>query len=105
MANSIKKLCIDSRFSAPGSTGNADLVYVLTKSIHIPDNMFMYATDVCIPRSWCTLDNFNQYLFSRVKSRANNMVNNFEIALSHMSYTLQSLREDMEYELNDKTKK
>ena len=101
MANSMKKLCIDSRFSAPGSKGNADFRYVLTESIHIPDNMSMYVTDVCIPRSWYTIEYFNQYMFVRVKNKTTNNTTDYKIALTQKNYSLTSLREEVEYQLNN----
>ena len=103
MANSNKKLCIDSRFSAPGSKGNADFRYVLTESIHIPDNMAMYVTDVCIPRSWYTIEYFNQYMFIRLKKKNNPILIylDYKIALTQKNYSLLSLREEVQYQLNN----
>jgi len=101
MANSIKKLCVDSRFSAPGSKGNADFRYVLTESIHIPDNMSMFVTDVCIPRSWYTIEYFNQYLFIRMKKKSAPAYIDYKIALTQKNYSLQALREEVQYQLNN----
>ena len=90
MANSIKKLCIDSRFSAPGSKGNADFRYVLTESIHIPDNMAMYVTDVCIPRSWYTIEYFNENLYFR-HFKPDNTFNDYRVQLPRRNYDINSL--------------
>ena len=48
MANVVRKICIDSRFTDPSSRSNCDFRVNLNDSVHIPDNTKMFVTDVCV---------------------------------------------------------
>jgi len=61
----------------------------------------MFVTDVCIPRSWYTIEYFNQYLFVRMKRKSAPAYIDYKIALTQKNYSLQALREEGQYQLND----
>ena len=96
MANVVRKICIDSRFTDPSSRSNCDFRVHLNDSVHIPDNTKMFITDVCIPRSWCTVEYFNENLLVSVKNTTNGVVRDYIIKLSHKNYSLTTLANEIE---------
>jgi len=101
MANVAKKIYIDSRFSEPDSTSNTDFKYNLVDSVHIPDNTKMFVTDVCIPRTWYTIEYFNHNLLVRMRNDKTKVVTDYKIQLSHKNYTLQTLAQEVELKLKN----
>jgi len=101
MANIVKKICIDSRFADPSSRSNTDFRYILNDSVHISDHTKMFVTDVCIPRTWYTIEYFNQNLLVRVKNKILNTETDYKIKLDNQNYTLQTLKDQLEFKLTE----
>jgi len=101
MANIVKKICIDSRFADPSSRSNTDFRYILNDSVHISDHTKMFVTDVCIPRTWYTIEYFNENLLVRTRNTITEVVTDYKIQLTHQNYTLETLREPLEFKLTE----
>ena len=66
MSSAVKKICVDSRFANVSSESNSNFRFELTESFHIPDNTVLFVTDVCIPRSWYSVEYYNENLYLRM---------------------------------------
>jgi hypothetical protein len=51
---------------------------------------------VCIPRSWCTLEYFNDKLLVRTKNTTTGVVRDYKMKLTHKNFSLQSLANEIE---------
>ena len=62
----MNKICIDSRFKTFDSPSNSDFKKDLKENYLVPENFGAVITDVCIPRSWYTIEDYNNKLYFRI---------------------------------------
>ena len=94
MANVVKKIYIDSRFSEPDSASNTDFKYNLADSVHISNNTKMFVTDVCIPRTWYTIELFSHNLPVRVKNDTANRYHDCKIQLARKKLDITNISKE-----------
>ena len=58
----IKKVYVDSRYKANDSISNSGFKFELQEALDLPDNAVCYIDDNSIPRSWYTIEDFNNKL-------------------------------------------
>ena len=59
----VKNIYIDSTYKSFDSISNSDFKYEINESIEIADNTICYIDDISIPRTWYTIEYYNDQLY------------------------------------------
>ena len=59
----LKKVYIDSRYTAKESVSNSDIKFEIKESLDLPDNTICYIDDNSIPHTWYTIETYSNQLY------------------------------------------
>ena len=62
----VKKIYVDSKYKTNESLSDSDFKFQLSQTIFLPENTKFYISDVCIPHTWNTINDFNSKLYLRI---------------------------------------
>ena len=62
----VKKIYVDSKFKTADSVSDSNFKFQLPQTCYMPDDTKFYISDVCIPHSWQTVNDFNSKLYLRI---------------------------------------
>ena len=81
----VKKLCVDNKYKTPDSASDSNFKFQLPQSVTLPDDCSFFLSDVCIPHSWYTVNDFNCNLYLRTFD-GNGVQNDYILTLAKQSY-------------------
>ena len=94
----LNKICIDSRFKTFDSASNTDFKIELKENYLVPENFGAVITDVCIPRSGYTIEDYNNKLYFRVHTGG--VTTDYIAFLDPQNYNIQTLAEQLQGVMN-----
>ena len=56
----VKKIYVDSKFKTADSISDSNFKFQLPQTCYMPDDTKFYISDVCIPHTWNTINDFNK---------------------------------------------
>ena len=62
----IKKIYVDSKYKTSDSVSDSNFKFQLSQTVSLPDECKFYVSDVSIPHSWQTVNEFNSKLYLRI---------------------------------------
>jgi len=62
----VKKIYVDSKYKTADSVSDSNFKFQLPQTCYMPDDTKFYISDVCIPHSWQTVNDFNSKLYLRI---------------------------------------
>ena len=62
----IKKIYVDSKYKTADSVSDSNFKFQLSQTVSLPDECKFYVSDVSIPHSWQTVNEFNSKLYLRI---------------------------------------
>ena len=62
----VKKIYVDSKYKTADSISDSNFKFQLPQTCYMPDDTKFYISDVCIPHTWNTIENFNSNLYLRI---------------------------------------
>ena len=62
----VKKIYVDSKYKTDDSVSDSDFKFQLSQTCYMPDDTKFYISDVCIPHTWNTINEFNSKLYLRI---------------------------------------
>ena len=62
----VKKIYVDSKYKTADSVSDSNFKFQLPQTCYMPDDTKFYISDVCIPHSWQTVNEFNSKLYLRI---------------------------------------
>ena len=62
----VKKIYVDSKFKTADSISDSNFKFQLPQTCYMPDDTKFYISDVCLPHSWQTVNDFNSKLYLRI---------------------------------------
>ena len=62
----VKKIYVDSKYKTADSVSDSNFKFQLSQTVSLPDECKFYVSDVSIPHSWQTVNEFNSKLYLRV---------------------------------------
>ena len=62
----VKKIYIDSKYKTADSVSDSNFKFQLPQTCYMPDDTKFYISDVCIPHTWNTINDFNSKLYLRI---------------------------------------
>ena len=101
----IKKICVDSRFANSQSISHTDFKMDLTDSVQLPDNTAVVITDICIPHSWYSIEYYSENFYFRLVEPDEvdeNVVFIYDhkIQLSQRNYDIDTLKNELITRMN-----
>ena len=104
MPTTINKICVDSRFRSFDSPSTSNFKIELKENILIPENYGAVITDICIPRSWYTVEYNNNKLYFAFQSQALfaelYVVRQLIITIPSRNYDINSLASTLKTTIN-----
>ena len=94
----MNKICIDSRFKTFDSPSNSDFKIELKENYLVPENFGAVITDVCIPRSWYTVEPYNNKLYFRITNGG--AISDCIAELDPQNYDIQTLADQIQVLMN-----
>ena len=61
----VKKIYVDSKYKTADSKSDANFKFQLPQTCYMPDNTKFFISDVAIPHTWYTINDFNCKLYLR----------------------------------------
>ena len=61
----VKKIYVDSKYKTPDSKSDANFKFQLPQTCYMPDDTKFFISDVAIPHTWYTVNDFNYKLYLR----------------------------------------
>ena len=61
----VKKIYVDSKYKTPDSKSDANFKFQLPQTCYMPDDTKFFISDVAIPHTWYTVNDFNRKLYLR----------------------------------------
>ena len=96
----IKKIYVDTKYRTPNSISSTDFSIQLNETIYMPDNSVFYISDVCIPHSWYTVEEYvNNKFYLQIKF--NNVTSDIILTLDSKNYTGSDLIAELSTQLNN----
>ena len=62
----VKKIYVDSKYKTADSVSDSNFKFQLPQTCYMPDDTKFYISDVCIPHTWNTINDFNSKLYLRI---------------------------------------
>ena len=62
----VKKIYVDSKYKTADSISDSNFKFQLPQTCYMPDDTKFYISDVCIPHTWNTINDFNSKLYLRI---------------------------------------
>ena len=62
----VKKVYVDSKYKTADSVSDSNFKFQLPQTCYMPDDSKFFISDVCIPHTWNTINEFNSKLYLRV---------------------------------------
>ena len=81
----VKKIYIDSRYKTPDSKSDSNFNFQLPATCFMPENTSFFISDVAIPHSWYTVNDFNNKQYLRTFDR-NGTQQDHIITLTNQTY-------------------
>ena len=95
----IKKIYVDTKYKTSHSISSTDFSIQLNEVLYMPENSVFYISDVCIPHSWYTVEEFvNNKFFLQIKF--NNVTSDIILTLDSKNYTGSDLIVELLTKLN-----
>ena len=95
----IKKIYVDTKYRTSDSISSTDFSIQLNETIYMPDNSVFYISDVCIPHSWYTVEEYvNHKLYLQIKF--NNVTSDLILTLDSKNYTGSDLIAELSTQIN-----
>ena len=95
----IKKIYVDTKCRTPNSISSTDFSIQLNETIYMPDNSVFYISDVCIPHSWYTVEEYVNNKFE-LQIKFNNVTSDIILTLDSKNYTGSDLIVELLTQLN-----
>ena len=81
----VKKIYVDSKYKTPDSISDSNFKFQLPQTVALPDDCSFFISDVCIPHSWYTINDFNCNLYLRTFD-GSGVQNDYILTLAKQSY-------------------
>ena len=62
----VKKIYVDSKYKTTDSVSDSNFKFQLPQTCYMPDDSKFFISDVCIPHTWNTINDFNSKLYLRI---------------------------------------
>ena len=62
----VKKIYVDSKYKTTDSVSDSNFKFQLPQTCYMPDDTKFFISDVCIPHTWNTINDFNSKLYLRI---------------------------------------
>ena len=62
----VKKVYVDSKYKTADSVSDSNFKFQLPQTCYMPDDSKFFISDVCIPHTWNTINDFNSKLYLRI---------------------------------------
>ena len=62
----VKKIYVDSKYKTIDSVSDSNFKFQLPQTCYMPDDTKFFISDVCIPHTWNTINDFNSKLYLRI---------------------------------------
>ena len=95
----IKKICIDSRYSSPLSRSATDFRVDLKESLLLPEGTSVIITDISIPHMWYSVEYYSENLYFRIIEPSGDY-GDFTVQLARKNYTIQTLATEIQTKMN-----
>ena len=63
----VKKIYVDSKYKTTDSVSDSNFKFQLPQTCYMPDDTKFFISDVCIPHTWNTINDFNSKLYLRIE--------------------------------------
>ena len=70
----VKKIYVDSRYKTIDSVSDSNFKFQLPQTCYMPDDTKFFISDVCIPHTWNTINDFNSKLYLRISYTGGSLV-------------------------------
>ena len=70
----VKKIYVDSKYKTTDSVSDSNFKFQLPQTCYMPDDTKFFISDVCIPHTWNTINDFNSKLYLRISYTGGSLV-------------------------------
>ena len=81
----VKKIYVDSKYKTADSKSDSNFKFQLPQTCYMPDDTKFFISDVCIPHTWYTVNDFNNKLYLRTFD-GNGLQSDYIITLDKKTY-------------------
>ena len=81
----VKKIYVDSKYKTADSVSDSNFKFQLPQTCYMPDDTKFFISDVCIPHTWYTVNDFNNKLYLRTFD-GNGLQSDYTLTLDKKTY-------------------
>ena len=82
----VKKIYVDSKYKTADSVSDSNFKFQLPQTCFMPDDTKFFISDVCIPHTWYTVNDFNSKLYLRTFNTTSGLQSDYIITLTKKTY-------------------
>ena len=102
----VKKIYVDSKYKTADSKSDANFKFQLPQTCYMPDDTKFFISDVAIPHTWYTVNDFNNKLYLRTTIMEGNLVgtrNDYILTLNKRSYNGETFKSELQVKIQGAT--
>ena len=81
----VKKIYVDSKYKTADSVSDSNFKFQLPQTCYMPDDTKFFISDVCIPHTWYTVNDFNNKLYLKTFD-GNGLQSDYTLTLDKKTY-------------------
>ena len=94
----VKKIYVDSKYKTPDSKSDANFKFQLPQTCYMPDDTKFFISDVAIPHTWYTVNDFNYKLYLRTFDAVGTQ-NDYIITLTKGTYNGTTFKNQLQVKI------